>query len=242
MSSSRDVSAAKSVGVVNTGPPVLDVSDIRMAVYRYFIVNGRDPGVSELANELGLSPEEIKDGMQFLARQRLVLLDGESGELLMAHPFSARNMGFVVAGSRQKWWGGCSWESFAIPMLVGERCLTSTRCKGCGAPFAIDVAPGSPPPPSSIVAHFLVPVSDMWIDVLHTCTNQALFCTSAHLEDWLQETGNRRGAEMSLDVLWHVATDWYRGRFGRDVRPRTADQITQFFVDHGLVGDFWRAH
>lgn len=36
----------------------------------------------------------------------------------MAHPFTAVPLGFSVMGQDTLWWGGCAWDSFAIPHLL----------------------------------------------------------------------------------------------------------------------------
>jgi len=38
----------------------------------------------------------------------------------MAHPFAAVPLGFSVMGPKTLWWGGCAWDSFALPHLVPD--------------------------------------------------------------------------------------------------------------------------
>ena len=63
----------------------------------------------------------------------------------MAHPFSAVPLGFSVMGARTLWWGGCAWDSFALPhLLPGEdEVLVATRCPACGLPHAWSVEPAA---------------------------------------------------------------------------------------------------
>ena len=46
----------------------------------------------------------------------------DQGQIVMAHPFSAVPLGFSVMGARTLWWGGCAWDSFALPLLAWGAC------------------------------------------------------------------------------------------------------------------------
>ena len=54
-------------------------------------------------------------------------------------------LGFSVMGSRTLWWGGCAWDSFAVPHLVEEEVLVATRCPGCERALAWNVGTDQPP-------------------------------------------------------------------------------------------------
>src|SRR3954469_10855750 len=64
----------------------------------------------------------------------------------MAHPFSAAPLGFSVMGRETLWWGGCAWDSFALPHLLYDEpdVLVATRCPGCDAALAWVRARGAP--------------------------------------------------------------------------------------------------
>ena len=118
----------------------VDVEDLRLAVYRTFAETGRAPQVGELARQLGTELRAVTAGLEELARARQLVL-GDRGEIVMAHPFSAVPLGFSVMGERTLWWGGCAWDSFALPHLLpgqGE-VLVATRCPACGRPLAWNV-------------------------------------------------------------------------------------------------------
>src|ERR1700744_4658244 len=121
----------------------------------------------------------------------------------MAHPFSAVPLGFSVMGARTLWWGGCAWDSFALPHLLPDEdeVLVATRCPACWRPHAWNGGT-DPPPDGDQVAHFLVPAARMWDDVVHTCGNQRLFCSSGCVADWLERTGSPRGRERGPAPPW----------------------------------------
>lgn len=217
----------------------LEAEDVRLEVYRSFLETGRAPTHEELAARLELGTDQVRDCLAELHERRHLVL-GADGGIVMAHPFSAIPLGFSVMGRSSLWWGGCAWDAFAMPhVLPDEReVLVSTRCPACGAPHAW-VVDREAPPPGDEVAHFLVPAAHMWDDVVHTCGHQRLFCNTACVERWLEETGNERGDVLDLPTLWRLAEHWYDGRLERGYRRREPEEAAEYFRSVGLSGSFW---
>lgn len=175
---------------------------------------------------------------QALHDARHVVLDGDT--VVMAHPFATIPLGFSVMGRETLWWGGCAWDAFAIPHLVpGEpEVLVATTCPGCGTAHAWVVGTDGPPDGEQ-VAHFLVPVANMWDDVVHICGHQRLFCSETCVDDWLAATGNERGHVMDLATLWRLAAHWYDGRLDAGYRRREPAEAPAYFAEVGLTGPVW---
>ena len=217
----------------------MDAEDLRLAVYRAFAETGRAPEPGGLATELGTETREVGAGLAELARGRHLAL-GDQGQIVMAHPFSAVPLGFSVMGARTLWWGGCAWDSFALPHLLpsGNEVLVATRCPACGTPHAWSVGRHRPPGGGQ-VAHFLVPAARMWDDVVHTCAHQRLFCSEDCVSAWLAATGSARGYVLDLGTLWRLAAHWYDGRLDRGYVRREPSQATAYLRGVGLAGPFW---
>lgn len=217
----------------------MDIEDLRLAVYRSFAHEGHAPSASELAVLMGASTEEVQAGLTDLAAARHLVLDAE-GRIVMAHPFSSVPLGFSVMGTATLWWGGCAWDSFAMPHLLTWEpdLLVATRCQGCGTPHAWNVG-RSGPPEGDQVAHFLTPASRMWDDVVHTCGNQRIFCSEACVNGWLARTEKERGYVMDLTTLWIFASDWYTGRLDRGYMRREPAAAADYLRSVGLSGSFW---
>jgi hypothetical protein len=218
----------------------VDVESLRLAVYQGFVVDGRAPAVDELATGLAISQNEVRRGLGELHAARHLVLDASGERIVMAHPFSAVPLGFSVMGSRTLWWGGCAWDSFALPHLLrGEgEVLVATRCPGCGTAHAWVVGAQSPPGGDQ-VAHFLVPAAHIWDDVVHTCGHQRIFCRPDCVTAWLVASGNERGYEMDLATLWRLAAHWYEGRLERGYVRRDPAAAKSYFAEVGLRGAFW---
>jgi len=217
----------------------MDAEDLRLAVYRAFAETGRAPEPGELATELGTETREVGACLAELARGRHLAL-GDQGQIVMAHPFSAVPLGFSVMGARTLWWGGCAWDSFALPHLLPSEneVLVATLCPACGTPHAWSVGRHRPPGGGQ-VAHFLVPAARMWDDVVHTCAHQRLFCSEDCVSAWLAATGSARGYVLDLGTLWRLAAHCYDGRLDRGYVRREQSQATAYLRGVGLTGPFW---
>jgi hypothetical protein len=217
----------------------LDVEDLRLAIYRDLARTGQAPSIAELQARFGVAESEVRAGLRILAAARHVVLDGDD-RILMAHPFATIPLGFSVMGRSTLWWGGCAWDSFAIPHVLADEpeVLVSTRCPGCGRPHAWVVGRVAPPDGDQ-VAHFLIPVQRMWDDVVTTCSNQRIFCSADCVDRWLAAASLERGYVMDLATLWRLARHWYDGRLERGYVRRRPDVATAFFRDVGLRGPFW---
>ena len=217
----------------------MDDEDLRVAVYRRFTETGLEPTAAGLAEELLTDQEAVRQALRRLADQRHVVL-GPDDRIVMAHPFTSVPMGFAVMGTRTLWWGGCAWDSFALPHLIpGEpEVLVSTTCPSCRRPLAWTVGRDKPPPGRD-VAHFLTPAAHMWDDVLRTCSNQRIFCDAACVDAWVAREGLERGYVMDLSTLWRLAQGWYAGRLDPGYTRREPAAAADFFREVGLEGPFW---
>jgi hypothetical protein len=213
--------------------------DVRLAVFRVFAEHGRGPSCAELAEAAGGSLAVAKMALHRLARAHHLVLD-ECEHIVMAHPFASIPLGFSVMGERTLWWGGCAWDSFALPHLVPAEpeVIVSTRCPGCREPHALTVNRDTPPAGEQ-VAHFLVPAGQIWDDVVHSCGNQRIFCDEACVDEWLAATGNTKGHVMDLTTLWNLAAHWYEGRLDRGYQRRDPETASAYFAGVGLTGAFW---
>ncbi len=212
---------------------------VRRAVYDSFAVHGRAPRRAELSALASASEGDVQAALSSLAVNRHVVLDA-SDEVVMAHPFSSVNLGFSVMGARNLWWGGCAWDSFAVPHLVADepRVLVATSCPACDTPLAWHVSRDEPPDGPG-VAHFLVPMRDCWNDVVFTCSNQRIFCSPGCVDAWLDARNLAAGYVMDLPTLWRLAAGWYSGRLESPYERRDPQSAAEYFRSVGLHGSFW---
>jgi hypothetical protein len=222
-----------------TGPDTAE--KVRLAVYNGFARTGRAPSGPELAALTGLAPADVRRALHALHASHDVFLDPrDNDQVVMAHPFASVPLGFSVMGARTLWWGGCAWDSFAVPHLLPDEpdVLVATRCPACDTPHAWVVGRDQPPDGGQ-VAHFLTPMQRAWDDIVRTCGNQRLFCSASCVDAWLEQTGQERGYTMDLSTLWRLASDWYTGRLAPGYSRRDPASASAYFAHVGLHGSFW---
>ena len=66
-----------------------------------------------------------------------------------------------------------------------------------------------------------------------------LFRSEEHVQEWLDRTGNARGAVISLEQTWQLARNWYADPRDPDWRPRTRDESQAVLTSVGLTDAFW---
>lgn len=218
---------------------VIDDEDVRLLIYSTLAGTGQVPTTEWLADAFGVDDDDVVGVLQRLAQARHIVVDDDLC-IVMAHPFAAVPLGFVVMGRATLWWGGCAWDAFALPNLLRDEgeVLVSTRCPGCGAALGWNVG-SEGPPAGGEVAHFLVPAGRIWDDVVHSCANQRLYCGEACVDAWLAATHNEAGYVMDLATLWRLAAHWYDGRLERGYVRREPAQAAEYFRSVGLMGAFW---
>jgi Alkylmercury lyase len=223
----------------NSSRAYLDRESVRLRVYRQLAEEGRVDSRDDVAAELGASPSEIEAAYESLSEDRHLVLDSD-GEIELAHPFGTRDFGFSVKSESVLWWGGCAWDSFAIPHLLKARVpvLVATRCPACNTAHAWNVGDDRTPQGDQ-VAHFLVPMARVWDNVIHACEHQRIFCDEACVDDWINREGLEKGAVFSLRTLWDLASEWYAGRLVRGYTRREPVAAANYFRSVGLVGPFW---
>lgn len=219
----------------------MDLEPLRLAVYHRLASTGAAPSIATLAEITDADDEEsVVDGLAELHAARHLVLGHDGRTVVLAHPFATIPLGFSVMGAHTLWWGGCAWDSFAIPHLVDDEpsVLVATTCPACGRPHAW-VVDRTAPPDGEQVAHFLVPAAQMWDDVVHTCSNQRIFCDRPCVESWLATTGQREGDVLDLATLWRLASGWYAGRLDSGYTRRNPEEAAAYFASAGLSGQFW---
>jgi hypothetical protein len=143
-------------------------------------------------------------------------------------------------GRNTLWWGGCAWDSCALPHLLPWEgvVLVATRCPNCDRPNAWSVGTDHPPARDQ-VAHFLVPSAHMWDDVVHTCGDQRIVCSRDCVGTWLLDTAQDEGYVMDLPTLRSFAAHWYDGRLEHGYVCREPSAAHDCIRSVGLSGPLW---
>jgi hypothetical protein len=68
-----------------------------------------------------------------------------------------------------------------------------------------------------------------------------LFRDEEHVERWCHQWRLERGAVLSLDLAWRLATAWFSADRGApEWRRPTVDEVETLFGSLGLTEPFWK--
>src|SRR5262249_43787711 len=91
---------------------------VRYHVYDGGMREGLPPTIGETSSALARSPDEVGASFQRLADGHILVLQQESGEILMANPFSAVPTPFLVKVGDRSFYGNCIWDAMGIPAML----------------------------------------------------------------------------------------------------------------------------
>ena len=137
--------------------------DVRLAVMRGFVDDGRPPSPDELAGSLGVAQIEIEAALHRLADAHVLVLAPGTPFVWMAAPFSAIPTTSRVSSGDRTWWGNCIWDALGVLATLGADGRVSTTCPDCAEPLGLDVA-GDRVRGEGVV-HYAVPAARWWDDI-----------------------------------------------------------------------------
>ena len=140
-------------------------TQVRRTIYDAFLTQDQPVKISEVADVLGISISMVKDAYQRLAQGHVLVLQPESGEILMANPFSSVPSPFLVEAGDKCWWGNCIWDALGILAMVGKDGQVRSSCPDCGEGLRLTVK-SDQLENTSLVAHFSVPANQWWQDIV----------------------------------------------------------------------------
>ena len=116
---------------------------------------------------MGASLARVAAAFERLGEGKALVLQPESGEVLMAEPFSAVPTAFEVESETGSWWGNCIWDALGIPAMLDCDARIRTSCADCGEAMTLEVRDGELLPATGVV-HYALPASRWWQDIVFT--------------------------------------------------------------------------
>ena len=138
---------------------------VRRYVYHVAVQRGYPPLIAEISTGLNISPETIQVTLGRLAAGRVLVLQPETGEILMALPFSAVPTPFVVETSTFSCYANCIWDALGVPAMLHEDAQIKTACGDCGSALKLAVM-GNQVQGDPGLVHFAIPAHHWWDDIV----------------------------------------------------------------------------
>lgn len=101
-------------------------SSLRRHVYATSMQRGTPPATAELARLMDTTPAAVRAGLGRLAAGRVLVLTEETGEILMAPPFSAVPTLFLVEAGGISDFGSCIWDALGIAAMLRRDAVVRT--------------------------------------------------------------------------------------------------------------------
>ena len=140
--------------------------ELRRLAYDGAIRRCTIPTKGDLVAATGASPEAVERALQALADAHMLVLQRDSGEVLMANPFSAVPTAFVVSAGSCTWFGNCIWDSMGIAAMVGAEVSLDASCGCCGTAMRLAIANDCQD--DERIAHFAVPAAHWWDNIVYS--------------------------------------------------------------------------
>lgn len=141
--------------------------EVQIHIYRSTVRRGTPPHSTEVARTLGIPREQVLEWFRQLGSRRLLALAPETGEIVMAPPFSAAPTAFRVLAGKQSYFANCVWDSYGVAAALRQDADIEASCGCCGEPMSLGVRNGRPVATAG-VAHFAVPAAQWWENITYT--------------------------------------------------------------------------
>ena len=138
---------------------------VRFHVYDYVMREGLLPTIAETSSALAYPSDEVRVSFQRLADGHIIVLQKESGEILMANPFSAVPTPFLVKVGNRSYYGNCIWDAMGIPAMLKQDATIEASCGCCSTAMSLKVTNGSLEEARGLT-HFAIPAAHWWDDIV----------------------------------------------------------------------------
>jgi len=143
---------------------ILDVK-VRQQVYETTLQRGCPPSVGEIAEALAVPGGQVREALGRLAAGHVFVLQPDSGEILMANPYSAVPTPFLVELAAYSCYGNCIWDALGIAAMLHQDARIKTACGDCGLALELRIANGQVQGDASVI-HFAIPAQHWWDDIV----------------------------------------------------------------------------
>ena len=140
---------------------------VRRVIYDHSLRAGQPPTSAQAAQALGAAQPASLSALRRLAEAHVLILQPESGEILMANPFSAVPTPFPITTPTQTYYGNCIWDALSAIAMLGhaQGAVIRTACPDCGFVLEVTVRDGPATAPPSLI-HFALPAARWWDDIV----------------------------------------------------------------------------
>ena len=151
---------------------------VKLAIYEMIAGTGRVPNSSEISRKIdppsqrsgatGIDEAEVLGSFGRLHAKRLLVPEpGDPTRIRMAPPFSGVPTAFPVEANGKRYYANCVWDAYGIAAALHADAIIPASDAHTGESLKLEVKNGQPVS-KPFVAHFAVPASHWWDDIVFT--------------------------------------------------------------------------
>ncbi|MBX7146501.1 MAG: alkylmercury lyase family protein [Alphaproteobacteria bacterium] len=214
---------------------------VHYTLIKSIIDTGKNPDISEIAQLLNVSLDDVKSSFKRLEANHGIVLHPNSYNLWVIHPFSISPTATWIqkdTHSHQGWWAPCMWCALGVASLVPGQLTIHSRIAGECEDIDIVIENGEPVY-NDIFIHFAIRPKDAWQNVHHHCSMVLPFKKTQDVDDWALRHNLPKGEVISLKQTAELAKHWYGQHDRKDWQKWSIEEAVGIFNKAGLRNDFW---
>ncbi len=141
---------------------------VRHFVYTFWVAHERPPETDEISAEFDVAATEARDSLDRLDAAHHLLLDADSGRILMAFPLSAVPTLYHVQVNGRGLWANCACDSLGIPAMLQADATITARDPLTQTAHHYTVRGGALHASAQYHVHFALPVRQWYDNLVHT--------------------------------------------------------------------------
>ena len=210
---------------------------VRFAIYQSF-ADGVKPTSAILAPKVRLPQQAVYESFERLKTAKVIVLDPNSKEIVLAMPFSTVETAFRVLAGEHTYFACSAWDAMGIAHMIDGDSVLTTTCADCEGPIVHRVEQKQLVDAHG-VAHFAVPASKWWDDIAYTLSTIRFFRSDEHVLTWSAQSETPIGEIVAIANLWQLSRRWFDNRMSPDWRKPQREVLQEMLRDHGFTGQFW---
>jgi hypothetical protein len=168
---------------------------------------GRPPGLTEIAGETGLPPDQVHTLLAELQAHDLLGMDRVTGEIIYAYPFTRQAVEHRVILHNRALYALCAIDVLGVGGMFRTDVTFASSCRFCQTP--IEIATGRA---GQVIGNARPGDTVVWYDLAYDqtaatscCPSIGFFCSDDHLQQWLaSKSPPRIGFRLTLAEAMEV--------------------------------------
>lgn len=146
---------------------------VKLAIYDHFAETTDAPTITQVAQKLGASVEDVQAAFDELHTKRLLVPEpNDKTRIRMAPPFSGVPTSFKVHVNGQRFDGkrydaNCAWDALGVLAALHAEGMVRARDAHSREAMTLVIRQGAPKPTPCVI-HFVVPAAHWWDDIIYT--------------------------------------------------------------------------